>query len=118
MKKKITLWIGVLLLLIGGVGCKKDQSSCCDKEIIKDVSELTGIISYNTEVKRWYISVSDANSYDNVTLYFPCNLDSKYMKEKEKVIFSGQISKSTLKITLPAGTTSYCINLMSINKIN
>ena len=101
MKQKITLWIGVLLLLIGGVGCKKDQSSCCDKEI-----------------KRWYISVSDANSYDNVTLYFPCNLDSKYMKEKEKVIFSGQISKSTLKITLPAGTTSYCINLMSINKIN
>ena len=40
--------------------------------------ELTGIISYNTKVKRWYISVSDANSYDNVTLYFPCNLDSKY----------------------------------------
>ena len=70
MKQQIILWIGVLLLLIGGVGCKKDQSSCCDKEIIKDVSELTGIISYNTEVKRWYISVSDPNSYDNVTLYF------------------------------------------------
>ena len=52
MKQQIILWIGVLLLLIGGVGCKKDQSSCCDKEIIKDVSELTGIISYNSVGKR------------------------------------------------------------------
>ncbi len=116
MKAKIIVWISALLIMMAGMGCEKDSSSCCDKEIIKDVSELTGTISYNAEVGRWYISVSNANSYDEVTLYFPCNLNSKYMKEKEKVIFSGQISKSTLKITLPAGTTSYCIRLTSINK--
>lgn len=121
MKTKFILWISTLSLLLSiGAGCEKNQSICksCGDEILDSVTNVKGVIFFNSEIKRWYISASNMNGYDSVKIFFPCNLDHEYMENGKTVTFSGLTYRLMLNVTVPAGTTCSCINLTSINKIN
>ncbi len=124
MKTKIILWISALLLLTAGAGCEKagnkekdDSKQCFCENRINTAVNLVGTVLYNKNLKKWCISVSEKNIYDNIVLYIPCDLENSYKKEKEKVVFSGDVFKIVLEEALPAGTTCYCIKITSIEKL-
>ena len=99
---------------------KKDGNTeiAVKPEVVAQVEDLTGTVMFNSVLGYWYINVPEGGSYDNVTLFFPLNMESDYRKAGQEVLFSGDLYEIVQEITVPAGTDYYAIKLVSIESLS
>jgi hypothetical protein len=123
--KKITKTLrlaAILLLMVGVVsscGKEKEDKICdCNNKInFVEITNLEGTVNFNSDIKEWYISVHEENTYDEIKLFLPCNLENSYKEANKKVLFSGTIFGLSTKITAPAGSDYACIEISSISDL-
>ena len=127
MKKTLLLLMTAMAFMF--MGCSDDDEKNKDEdkkngnteiavkpEVVAQVEDLTGTVMFNSVLGYWYINVPEGGSYDNVTLYFPLNMESDYRKAGQEVLFSGDLYEIVQEITVPAGTDYYAIKLTKIEK--
>ncbi|MDR0763147.1 MAG: hypothetical protein LBF01_01440 [Bacteroidales bacterium] len=123
MKNIILKTTAILLILAGMVSCGKEDKkenticNCNDKVNSAEITDVEGIINFNSDIQEWYISVYEENTYDVVKLLLPCNIENSYKKVNKKVLFSGIIFDLSTKITAPAGSDYACIEILSISNL-
>ncbi|MCL1937704.1 MAG: hypothetical protein FWF52_04830 [Candidatus Azobacteroides sp.] len=116
--KRIFLILNILLVTF--IGCNSNENNeetcnCNNEKHTFQQTNLQGIINFNNEIQKWYISVHTDGSIDNVKLFFPCNMNEEYKKRGENVVFSGKAFDFNRNITTPAGYECFCIELTTIN---
>lgn len=126
MKKSLLLLMTATAFML--TGCSKDDMNGEEEkknknteivvkpEVVAQVEDLTGTVMFNSVMGYWYINVPEGGSYDNVTLYFPLNMEADYHKAGQKVLFSGDLYEMVQEITVPASTDYYAIKLTKIQK--
>lgn len=115
MKK--TMFISIVLLLIGTVsmtGCGNDNSSDNNETV---VSNLQGEVRFNSGNSMWYLYTVEEGSIDLVKDYYPVELNEAFQEVGMEVMFSGRCKKMNTS-DAPVGTESFIITLTSITKKN
>ncbi|MDR2692570.1 MAG: hypothetical protein LBB73_09880 [Dysgonamonadaceae bacterium] len=69
---------------------------------------MEGTIDFKEDIQEWYISVHTPGTYDEVKVFFPCNLEESCKKANEKVLFSG-VAFDPLSDSDLSGFTAGCI---------
>lgn len=120
MKPRTLKTLAILLILGGSLSvCKEEEKKCnCSNEQAFTASNLKGVVNFNEDIRKWYISVHEEGTYDEVKLFFPCHLEESYKAASKDVLFSGVASNTPLNIATPAGTYCFCIEITSIATIN
>ncbi|GHT80019.1 hypothetical protein AGMMS50262_24100 [Bacteroidia bacterium] len=121
--KKITIRPILLMTLFCTlmIGCEKeyDKNNCdCSNKQTFGVTNVEGIINFNKDIQKWYIRVHKEDTYDEVQLYLPCNLEEKYKIPDKEVLFSGIASDISLDVTTPAGTHYFCVEISFMSNLN
>ena len=98
-------------LLVTGCRSEDDGTNGADMKVVENVN---GTVNFNSNYNLWYISVGQKGSYDDVTQYYPTNLDVKYQEVNKIVIFSGKKYPMTQQLVVPAGTKYYAIDIVKI----
>ena len=123
MKKSLLMLMSAMAIMFTGCSGEKDSddvkkdvnmSIVVKPEVVAQVEDLSGTVMFNSILGYWYINVTGVGSYDNVTLYFPLNIESEYCRAGQKVYFSGDLYEMVQEIEVPAGTEYYAIKLASI----
>ena len=121
MKTKKALFFISLSMILAISGCENvnnsEKCNCSNKEIF-EVVDAKGIVNYDENIQKWFISVHQEGTIDEVHMFFPCNLKDSYKIPNREVMFSGIASDLSLGITAPAGTSHLCVEISSINSLN
>jgi hypothetical protein len=111
MKQKILAIMAFLCIYAGMAGCEeKNETSSIE------ITNLEGTLNYSEDTQKWYISVPTPGTYDEVRVFFPCDIEEAYKNANKKVRFSG------LAFSLPnsylagftAGSIFFCIEISFI----
>ena len=127
MKKSLVLLMTAMACMFAG--CSDDDEKNNDEEkqddnteivvkseVVGQVEDLSGTVMFNSVLGHWYIAVPEEGTYDNVTLYFPLNMEPDFCKTGQEVLFSGDLYEIVQKISVPTGTEYYAIKLTVIQK--
>ncbi|MDR2087720.1 MAG: hypothetical protein LBP72_11215 [Dysgonamonadaceae bacterium] len=115
MKQNILTIMIFLSIIIGIVGCEKDENTSNNTDTAK-VTNLEGTVHFYSAVQQWGIAVPEKGTYDAVEIFLPNNLEEAYKKEDKKVRFSGRRFNlsSDVNSGLPVGSKYTGIELSSI----
>lgn len=89
-------------------------------QYVEDKDDLSGIISYNNSIDKWFIQVPVDGSIDHVAYYYPVQIDQSLCTNKLRVRFSGKVYQldETLKSQIPqvGGYDYYAIQITQIRE--
>lgn len=109
------------LLLLSAQGCEKKEKvstcSCNNGSGYTEIINVEGIIKHDNNTDSWNIFFYEPNSFDNISIYIPCNLQDDYKKNNLQVLFSGKIYETLTDIVSPAGTEYKCLEIKSIKTL-
>ena len=116
----------VLIALTIVSGC--DQSdyigygdAACDPgiEVIKPVTDETGIVSFDSNINQWIVLVSIEGTYDSQDAGIVCNeLSAEFQQAGKRVVFSGSYQPYLEEDRSPlGGWTYYYLSITTINGI-
>ena len=87
-------------------------------QYVEDKDDLSGIISYNNSIDKWFIQVPVEGSIDHVAYYYPIQIEPSFCNNRLRVRFSGKVYQldETLKSQIPqmGGYDYYAIQLTRI----
>lgn len=119
MKKKIIM-MGMLLSLGLFCACSSDEEDVradnTAKSLNLTISDVSGIMLYNKELQKWYISYYIPNSIDSFNDYYPIELRDEYKVEGLYVIISGKLYEWDIPVYRLGGQKIYYIELTKIEK--
>lgn len=89
-------------------------------QYVEDKDNLSGIISYNNSIDKWFIQVPVEGSIDHVTCYYPVQIDPSFCTNRLRIRFSGKLYQldETLKSQIPqvGGYDYYAIQITQIRE--
>ena len=98
MKVKLfSLLAAIAMLATSYASCNDDNDESTFKnldavgEFIGSQNNLSGIISYNENLDKWFIEVRVPGSIDNVGCYYPVQMDKSFRAANTPVKFSGKV---------------------------
>jgi hypothetical protein len=129
-----TKFIIIISILLSGVSCMQNMNEdpktgdydtetlpvSLDEEGFDDAKAsdctVSGTLSYNSELDRWEIRNSPANTIDEVNVYVVKNYEIELPKDTRKnVQATGRCYQSPERTGIPAGTTIYYISVKTLN---
>ena len=111
MKMKKFLPLCVLFVLAAGLmGCSTDG----DWEKATSITDVKGVVRLNQATHGWVINSSSENTIDEVSVYYPVNLESSFCKDGLKVLFSGKIMEAHYNPDDIAGLREYRLYITQV----
>lgn len=120
--RNILLFVTISMLSSFVMSCSKDETSETleRRDVLAAVTAAAGVIHYDSVISRWFISVPVEGTIDTVKRYYPISIDSEFQHDGIQVLFSGSLymmdSSLRDRLSVPAGTECYMIELITITK--
>ena len=127
MKVKLfSLLAAIAMLATSYASCNDDNDESTFKnldavgEFIGSQNNLSGIISYNENLDKWFILAPVPGSIDNVGCYYPVLMDKSFRAANTPVKFSGKVFllDEAMKQQIPqlGGYEYYAIDLTELKR--
>ena len=110
MKKSILLKVSFIALMCFFFSCSDDD----DWEKATSITNVKGVVRLNQATHGWVINSSSENTIDEVSVYYPVNLESSFCKDGLKVLFSGKIMEAHYNPDDIAGLREYRLYITQV----
>ncbi|HOU96680.1 MAG TPA: hypothetical protein PLN06_08675 [Bacteroidales bacterium] len=110
----------ILLLLMMGAGCKKENSQnnpCAEPyKVIESLSSHSGLIGFDEKIGKYFIQIHVEGTIDEIITAYPCELAEEFKKINLKVIVSGDLFEGKdLPAPVLGGQKIFYINIKNID---
>lgn len=116
----------IAMLATSYASCNDDNDESTFKNLdavgvfIGSQNNLSGIISYNENLDKWFILAPVPGSIDNVGCYYPVRMDKSFRAANTPVKFSGKVFQldDAMKLQIPqlGGYEYYAIDLTELKR--